>query len=308
MAAHRALTKLTVEKTAPEDRRDVFVWDSKVPGFGVRVYPSGKRMYVFQYRTRRGQQRRLAIGLHGPFTVEKAREVAADFYEAVRKGGDPAEEPKTAVERERDTIERVIEEFMTRYMAGKDRAPRYIEETRRNFDKHVLPHWRGRDLREITRRDVIELLDGIVDEGKPVAANRTLAAIRKLANWALQRGIIETSPVTLVEMPGPERKRERTLAPDEIRAVWTATGELGYPFGHFFRMALATGQRREEVAQMRAVDASERDGIWTLSSDMTKAGRGHVVPLSALALEVLAEAKEEGRGLLAKPEDAEAAT
>jgi hypothetical protein len=122
MATHRALTKLIVEKTVPEDRRDVFVWDSKVPGFGVRVYPSGKRMYVFQYRTRRGQQRRIAIGLHGPFTVEKAREVAADLYEAVRKGGDPAEEHKTAVERDRDTIERVIEEFMTRYMAGKGRA------------------------------------------------------------------------------------------------------------------------------------------------------------------------------------------
>jgi integrase len=308
MAAHRALTKLIVEKTVPEDRRDVFVWDSKVPGFGVRVYPSGKRMYVFQYRTRRGQQRRIAIGLHGPFTVEKAREVAADLYEAVRKGGDPAEEHKTAVERDRDTIERVIEEFMTRYMAGKGRARRYIAETRRNFDKHVLPRWRGRDLREITRRDVIELLDRIVDEGKPVAANRTLAAIRKLFNWAIQRGIIEMSPVALVEMPGSERKRERTLVPDEIRAVWAATGGLGYPFGHFFRMALTTGQRREEVAQMRAVDANEGERIWTLSSDMTKAGRAHVVPLSPLALDILGDAKEAARCLLGERKSREPAT
>src|SRR5262249_56856173 len=117
--------------------------------------------------------------------------------------------------------------------------------------------WRGGDLRTITGRDVIELLDAVVDEGKPVAANRTLAAVRKLFNWALQRGIIEASPVALVEMPGPERKRERTLAADEIRAVWAASGELGYPFGHFFRMALATGQRREEVAQMRIVDTDD---------------------------------------------------
>ena len=76
------------------------------------------------------------------------------------------------------------------------------------------------DLRTITRRDVIELLDAIVDEGKPVAAYRTLAAMRKLFNWALQRGIIEATPIALVEMPGAERRRERTLAPDEIRAVW----------------------------------------------------------------------------------------
>jgi hypothetical protein len=210
MAAQRALTKLSVEKIALEPRRELFVWDSRVPGFGVRVYPTGKRMYVFQYRTRAGQQRRVAIGLHGPFTVEKAREAAADLYEAVRRGRDPVEEQKAGAQRERDTIESVIEEFMARYMAGRGRAPRYIEETRRNFDKHVLPRWRGRDLRGITRRDVIELLDGIVDEGKPVAANRTLAAVRKLFNWALQRGIIDASPVVLVEMPGAERKRERT--------------------------------------------------------------------------------------------------
>jgi hypothetical protein len=176
MTAQRALTKLIVEKTAPEQGRDLFVWDSKVPGFGVRIYPTGKRMYVFQYRTRGGQQRRVAIGLHGPFTIEKARNAAADLYEGVRKGRDPVEEQKAAARRDREAIENVIEEFLARYMAGKGRAPRYIEETRRNFGKHVLPRWQGRDLRSITRRDVIELLDGIVDEGKPVAANRTLAA------------------------------------------------------------------------------------------------------------------------------------
>jgi integrase len=305
MAAQRALTKLIVEKPSPETGRDLFIWDSKVPGFGVRVYPSGKRMYVFQYRTRGGQQRRIAIGLHGPFTVEKAREAAADLYEAVRKGRDPVEEQKAAVERKGDTVESVIDEFMIRYMAGKGRAPRYVEETRRNFDKHVLPHWRGRDLRRITRRDVIELLDRMVDEGKPVAANRTLAAIRKLFNWALQRGIIEVNPAALVEMPGAERRRERTLAPDEIRAVWAAADKVGYPFGQFFRMALATGQRREEVAQMRTTDADEDERTWTLSSEMTKAGRAHVVPLSPLALETLVEAKEAARRLLAKPKNTE---
>ena len=304
MAAQRALTKLVVEKIVPEPGRDLFVWDSRVPGFGVRIYPSGKRMYVFQYRSKGGRQRRVAIGLHGPFTVEKAREAAADLYEAVRKGRDPVEEQKTAAQRDRDAIEHVIEEFMSRYMAGKGRAPRYVQETKRNFDKHVLSRWRGRAIRSITRRDVIELLDGIVDEGKPVAANRTLAAVRKLFNWALQRGIIEASPVALVEMPGAERKRERTLRPDEIRAVWACADELGYPFGLFFRMALTTGQRREEVARMRWANVDERERTWTLSSEMTKAGRAHVVPLSSLALEILGEAKEAAGRLLAPPEGA----
>src|SRR6516164_486228 len=135
-AQQKALTKLIVERAAPEPGRDLFVWDSRVPGFGVRVYPSGKRMYVFQYRSKGVRQRRAAVGFHGPFTVEKAREAAADLYEAVRKGRDPVEEQKTAAQRDRDAIEQVIEEFMSRYMAGKGRAPRYVQETKRNFDKH----------------------------------------------------------------------------------------------------------------------------------------------------------------------------
>jgi integrase len=265
-------------------------------------------MYIFQYRTKAGQQRRTAIGLHGPLTVENARDAAADLYEAVRKGRDPIEEQKAATERGGDTIENVIEEFLARYMASKRHAPRYIEETRRNLDKHVLARWRGRHLRGITRRDVIELLDGIVDQGKPVAANRTLAAVRKLFNWALQRGIIEASPVALVEMPGPERQRERTLAAGEIRAVWDAAGQLGYPFGHFFQMALATGQRREEVARMRWADIDEGERTWTLSGEMTKPGRAHVVPLSQRALEILAEAKGAAHLLYAVPESAKLGT
>jgi integrase len=308
--ARKALTKLLIEKT-PLDReraRDIFLWDSRVPGFGVRIYPTGKRMYVFQYRTISRQQRRIAIGLHGPFTVERARESAADLYEAVRKGRDPVQEQKTAARRTPDNIEAVTEDFVQRYLVGKGRAKSYIEDARAIFANHVLPRWRGRDIKTITRRDVIELLDAISDAGKPIAANRTLAAVRKLFNWALQRGIIDASPGALVEMPGAERKRERTLAADEIRAVWTAAGELGYPFGEFFRIALVTGQRREEVAQMRTADIDEDDRIWTLSSDITKAGRSHVVPLSTLALEVLGETKEAARNLRAKPEDAEPAT
>ena len=305
MAAQRKpLTKLMVERTELDPTRDRFVWDSKVPGFGVRIYRSGKRMYIFQYRTKARKQGRIVIGLHGPLTIDAAREAAGDLYAAVRKGRDPAEEQRRDARRVPDTIDKVIDEFMLRYMAGKQRARSYIEDTRATFQNHVLPRWRGRDISTITRRDVIELLDTIVDAGKPVAANRTLAAVRKLFNWALQRGIIEASPVALVEMPGPERKRERTLAADEIRAVWAAADKLGYPFGPFFRMALATGQRREEVAQMRWADIDEGERIWTLPSEMTKAARAHVVPLSRLALELLEEAKQAAELLITTLEPA----
>jgi integrase len=218
----------------------------------------------------------------------------------LEKGEDPAtakREAKAARERpakDRDTIENVIDEFMRRYMQAQKRSPRYIAETRRNFDKHVLPRWRGRLLGSISRRDVNNLLDEIADEGKPIAANRTLAAISKLFSWALSRDIIASSPVLKIEKRGAETERERALTDGEIRTVWRAAGKLPYPFGPYFRMALATAQRRSEVAAMRWADIDESEMTWTLPAEMTKAGRAHVVTLSPLALSILAECPRSG--------------
>ena len=74
---------------------------------------------------------------------------------------------------------------------------------------------------------------------------------------------LPTEPREPDVMPGAERRQERTLAPDEIRAVWAAADELGYPFGLFFKMALARGQRREEIAQMRWADIDDAERTWT---------------------------------------------
>ena len=93
---------------------------------------------------------------------------------------------------------------------------------------------------------MVELLDEIANKAKPakkgsrkkgvavggpIAANRTLAAIRKMFNWALQRGILETSPVVRMELPGAEKRRERILSEDEIKELWPLLCKTGYPFG-----------------------------------------------------------------------------
>jgi integrase len=264
------------------------------------------RTWAVLYRVKgSGKLRRLTIGDYPSYSLADARTEAEEATKSARRGIDPAEQRKAAAKaeaaRSADTIEKVVDEFMTRHMAGKERSPRYIKETRRIFDSYVLPRWRGRAIGDITRRDIIELLDKVFDDGAPIAANRTLAAVRKLLNWALQRGLIEASPATLIERPGEEQQRDRTLAADEIRALWPQFDALGFPFGRFFQMALATGQRREEVAGMRwpeikaiaavATPADARmtpiEWTWTMQADRTKADRAHVVPLSPIATEIL---------------------
>ena len=107
-----------------------------------------------------------------------------------------------------------------------------------------------RPAKDITRRDVLDLTDGIMDRS-PVSANRVLSLIRRLYNWAVERGIVEANPAAGIKPPHREHPRDRILTDDEIRALWAAWDAMGYPFGTIQQLLLLTAQRRGEVAAMR---------------------------------------------------------
>jgi integrase len=297
-------------KAPPGGRIDYF--DASLPGFALRVAgktdraPEGRRTWTLFYRYG-GSQRRLTLEPPYPaLGLAEARRKAGDALAMLSDGKDPGTakaDAKAAAARAPDTVDQVVDLFTRRHLEGRKRAQRYVQETRRNFSNHVLPRWGGRDICAITRRDVVELLDAVMDGGSivkdetgkrrkvpggPIAANRVLAAIRALFNFALKRGIIQSTPAALVDRPGAEITRNRVLTADEMRAIWRAAGELGYPFGQFFQLALITGQRRDEVARMRWVDLNLDEALWTLPPEATKAGRAHVVPLAPLAIQILA--------------------
>jgi integrase len=305
------LTDAAIQRFKAAKGARIEYFDATLPGFGLRVAgptdrnPEGRKSWVLFYRYR-GAQKRLTIEPGYPaLSLADARKQAGDALTLLYKGTDPGAakaEAKAAPVRKPDTISNVVDEFVLRHLQGKRRAARYVQETRRNFDLHVLPKWKDRAIGSITRRDVIELLDGIVDggakvkdaEGKtkvtrggPIAANRVLAAVRALFNWALRRGMIETTPAALVERPGEETRRERTLSADELRAIWPRMVAMDYPVGAFFQMVLLTGQRREEVATMAWANIDMDEKVWTIPAEVTKAGRGHAVPLSPAAIALL---------------------
>ena len=305
------LTDAAVQRLEAPPGARVEYFDVTMPGFGIRVSgktprtPDGRRSWILFYRYG-GEQRRLTLEPGYPaMKLADARRKAGDALALVSVGKDPAaerEDLRTAAARKPDTVENVVEEFIRRGLEGKRRAPRYIDETRRNFSNHVLPRWADRDIRSITRRDVIALLDDVNDNGSevrspegkrksipggPICANRVLAAVRALFNWCLRRGMVDAVPTSLVEKPGQESRRDRALGADEITAVWRAAEQLAYPMGAFFQLALLTGQRRDEVAGMRWADIDLKARTWTLAASATKAGRAHVVPLSAPAIDLL---------------------
>ena len=171
--------------------------------------------------------------------------------------------------------------------AGASNRPRTIEGTQRLLDLHVLPRWRRRLIKDITRRDVLDLLDGIVAGGRPVAANRVLTAIRKMFSWAIERDIVASSPCAGVKPPTPEQSRDRVLATPSCATSGSRPTNSADPTRRSSSCWSLTGQRRDEVARMTWSEVDLEARLWTLPKERSKNGKPHDIPLSEPAVAIL---------------------
>jgi len=279
------LTKSTIDGLAPE-AADVVYWDDTLPGFGLKVTPKGKKVFIVLYRTKDGaaRLRKYTIGAYGPTTPAMARATAQNILAARNEGRDPAGEKRNARRRDvEDRIEEVVATYLVRH-AAKIRSGK---ETKRLIEREVLIAWAGRSIHAITKPDVLKLLDSIVDRGSPATANRAFTVIRALFNWAIGRGIIEKSPCAGLAKPTPERSRDRVLTDQELRAVLLAARGISYPYGTIVEILALTGQRREEVAGMRWCEISPDRTQWTIPAARSKNGRPHVVHLTGPVRSIL---------------------
>ena len=280
----RALTTRAVETTKPgQERREIP--DRHMPGLYLVVQPSGAKGWAVRYR-HAGTPRKHTLGAYPAIDLKAARDLASKALRAVAEGRDPGREKIQERAAKPDTVETVARQFIERHCKRSNR-PRTARETQRLLDLHVLPHWRTRLTREITRRDVLDLLDRIVDVGKPIAANRTFSAVRKMFNWAVARDIITASPCAGVKSPTAERSRDQSSSDSELRDVWHAANKVGGPFGALVQLLIVTGQRRDEVAQMRWAEIDLDGRLWTLAPARVKNDQPHDVPLSDSAIAIL---------------------
>jgi integrase len=278
------LTVKTVEAMRPgADRREIP--DGHMPSLYLIVQPSGARSWAVRYR-HHGQSRKHTLGSYPAIDLKAARALAGKALRAVAEGRDPGREKFLARTAKADSVDHVVEEFLERHVRRSNR-PRTVQGTERLLRQHVLPHWRGRLMHEITRRDVLDILDRVVDGGAPIAANRVHAAVRKFFNWAVARDILAASPCAGVKPPTAERARDRVLSDVELRFVWQATDKLSGTFGPLVKLLALTGQRRDEVARMRWDELDLDARLWTLPAERTKNSKPHEIPLSNAALAAL---------------------
>lgn len=284
----KTLTTKGIEAMKPPATR-VEIPDLAARGLYLVCQPSGAKAWALRSRIA-GKPVKLTLGKWPSMGLADARAAAVEAREKIERGENPVEEKKSAKAVEaipdatsRNTVRAVIEQFEKRHL----RHTRSADQTMAFFRREIIGPWGDRAIQTITKRDAIDLLDAIVDRGSPVSANRTRAHLNTLFNWAVGRDVIERNPLDGVRPPAPEKSRERVMTDDEIRLLWGATGEMGYPFGPIIRLLLLTGARLREVAEMTRAELSEAGNVWTLPASRSKNGDEHVVPLAPEAMEII---------------------
>lgn len=270
----KKLTAAGVERMKAPSSGRLEVFDTLLPGFGLRVSESGRKSWFVMYRLH-GKLIRQTIDTYPKLDLEEARNRARAALEMVDGGNDPRKPERV---RKNRTYGWVREQFIEKYAKRKNRDWKKTESQLKSFKA-----WDDRPISEITREDVIDELDEYIDKGQPYAANRRLAAVRRMFNWSIQRGYLTASVVAGIEPPGNEAPRQRAFSADEIKTLWKAAESLGHPVGPWLQLLLATGQRPGEVARIQKQDI--QGDVWLQPEN--KSGRQHSVPLSDLALEII---------------------
>jgi integrase len=291
-----------------QDRNPTGLW---ARAYGPSSHHRGQPRILFNVPYRfAGRQQRLTLQPAYPYLDYAAATLQAhEAYIQWSTGVDPAtvrREQKQAARQAIqpiDLFEDVVIDFVQRYLkqAGpRPKAPAYIRNVERLLERFAVEAWRGRDISSITKRDIIALTDQVVDAGHGTTANRLYQALSKLFVWCVERDVLMVSPMRGTKKPSAEIEREHILSPEELRVVWLAAQRLPYPYSQYFRMAVATGQRRSEVAKMKWEDLTE-DG-WLIPAGDTKTKKHpHLIPLSTTMKVVLKECREQRDGRFVFP-------
>jgi len=279
------MTKSNID-ALPIGQSDIIYWDVGRPGFGVKVTPKGRKVFVVLYRTggSGSRLRKYTIGPYGRVTLHQAQVAAQKVFSAKLEGRDPAGEKREAKRRiVADRVDDLLEAYIAQHVSQRRSGGEISRLLRREIGKA----WGSRSIHEVTKRDVVEVITAIEQRGAPVAANKTLKTLKTFLRWCVGRAVLDRSPADGVPLPAKEISRDRILADNELARVIIAAGKIGSPYGGIVELLALTAQRREEVARASTDELDIEQRIWTLPKSRTKNGKPHIVHLSNEAVIVL---------------------
>jgi integrase len=279
--------RLVANVKQPRKGRRYIINDVAVPGLQLRITPDGFKTFVLGARFGGSKHyTRRALGAVGVISLATARERAREWLVAIKQGIDPAQKLNSfSVNQFNTTFAHVAESFIQRHLPAQRRGDRVAREIR----TELIKHWGALPITAITRAHVVELIDAVVDRGTTGRHGHTIFShIRSIFNWAIARGMLETSPCAQlrpIQLIGVKRTRERVLTDDELRMLWAATDH--YPYGALTRLLATTGARLNELAKAKWSEVDFARRTVTVPPERFKMNSVHVIPLSTDAIALL---------------------
>lgn len=265
------------------------VWEGN--GFGIRVSPSGKKSWIYVYRFN-NKPRRITFGCYPRMSVAEAHAAHGNALAALEKGSDPGASlvVKNIANRLAPTVMEFAREYMEKWAKQRKRS---WEDDERMLNKDVIPIIGTQKMKDVTKRDIILLLDKIMKRNAPIAANRTFEVIRRMFNFAVERDIITITPCYGVKAPAKKNRRDRSLTTEEIVSFWTFLdiANMSELTRLALKLLLSTAQRRSEMASAKWSEFDLTNGWWIIAGNKTKNGKEHRVPISSLTLQLLLQVK-----------------
>lgn len=283
------LTKSVIESLKPGEP-DYFVWDDLLPGFGIRVWPSGKKTYVAQYRAGI-RTRRVKIGNHGALTVEEARKEAKGILGDVARGEDPQEDRVTrrkslTMKELCDNYLQAAERGLIMGKGGKAKKSSTLYTDRGRIQRHIKPLLGNKLVRDMTQADVSRFIRDVTSgktaavekterkrgkaivEGGTGTAARTAGLLGGILSFAVSEGVIQFNPAAGVKRPA-DKRRQRRLTADEYKALGKALAdaeadaETSQGIKGAWLLAL-TGCRLGEVENLKWSEVDDDGGCFRL--------------------------------------------
>lgn len=257
-------------ETAKASKKRLDIRDASFPGFGVRITTRGRKTFVYNYRWGL-EQRREVLGTFPATPLEKAREKAMDILRLIEEGVDPTQQRRRSI----TSVDEAVADFIRCYAKPRNKSWREAE---RILNRELVTVLGERDIRSITKADILGIVDAASERGALYQANRIHAHTRKFLNFCAQRGVIDANPILGISAPTRERARDRVLSDDEAARIVKASKAEPFPFGPFVLLLLATAQRRGELAEMRWSHIDRNAAIWEIPAEYSKNGTVFALP------------------------------
>ncbi len=290
----RELNDRFLKSLDPPEVGRIEISDAQCVGLRFRLSSKGKATWVYEKRIRGGRKRKFALGTWPkPTSLSEARKMAFEILVEANKGIDRID----IAERERrerlteqaslTTVRKAIDAYADLHLStirtGDERKRQLVQSLSEQMDVSVGA---------LTRKDLQEAVDQKAREGRKPYANRIRAALVAFANWCFVRGYIKEPIGVGISKATREKARDRVLSLGEVRAIWSATWDMGELWGPFFRLMILTGQRRGEICKLRWSEVNSENRAIIKPGSQTKNGKAHTTHLSDAALKELELLKE----------------